>query len=124
MQYRKIPTADKRTFKVKAGIWNWGDDLRHIREIIVAEENNQAVGVITYTENSVYGSEYIGVGVVSVHPDYQGRGCAKGMIDVLFDQAWLLGKGVRVSPYTPEGLIKIKPVFEKFSSKFKISLKH
>lgn len=124
MEYRKIPTKEKRSFRIKDGIWNWGEELRNIREIVVAEDHGIVVGLITYNESSSADADYIGVGIVSVHPDYQGQGLSRGMINALFDQAWLLGKGVRVSPYTSEGMIKIKPLFEEFSSKFKINLLH
>lgn len=124
MIFRKIPQEDRYRFKVKKGIWNWGDDLRMFREIIVAEEKGLVVGLITYVESSGRDPDYVGVGIVSVHPKFQGKGLARGMINVLFDQAWLLGKGVRVSPYTDQGLLKIKPIFEEFSSKFQIQLKH
>ena len=124
MIFRKIPKEERCRFKVKRGIWNWGDDLRMCRELIVAEEDGLVVGLITYVESSGRDPDFIGVGIVSVHPKFQRKGLARGMINVLFDQAWLLDKGVRVSPYTEQGKLKIKPIFEEFSSKFNIRLWH
>ena len=124
MLFRKITKEERYRFKVKRGIWNWGDDLRKCRELIVAEEDGLVVGLITYVESSGRDPDFIGVGIVSVHPKFQGKGLARGMINVLFDQAWLLDKGVRVSPYTEQGKLKIKPIFEEFSSKFNIRLWH
>ena len=124
MLFRKIPKEERYRFKVKRGIWNWGDDLRMCRELIVAEEDGLVVGLITYVESSGRDPDFIGVGIFSVHPKFQGKGLARGMINILFDQAWLLDKGIRVSPYTEQGKLKIKPIFEEFSSKFNIRLWH
>ena len=124
MLFRKITKEERCRFKVKRGIWNWGDDLRMCRELIVAEEDGLVVGLITYVESSGRDPDFFGVGIVSVHPKFQRKGLARGMINVLFDQAWLLDKGVRVSPYTEQGKLKIKPIFEEFSSKFNIKLRH
>jgi GNAT superfamily N-acetyltransferase len=124
MLIRKMPMEERYRFKVKRGIWNWGDDLRTSRELIVAESDGLVVGLITYVESSGRDPDYIGVGIVSVHRKFQGKGLARGMINLIFDQAWLLDKGVRVSPYTEQGKLKIKPIFEEFSSKYNIRLRH
>ena len=72
MLFRKIPKEERYRFKVKRGIWNWGDDLRKCRELIVAEEDGLVVGLITYVESFGRDPAFIGVGIVSVHPKFQG----------------------------------------------------
>ena len=124
MIFRKIKPIERYTFKVKNGIYYWGNNIRERREIIVAEINGLAVGVLSYSINNTKNSNFIDVGIVSVHPIYQSIGYARGMLNVLFELAKSLNKGIEVTAYSEEGELKLMPMFLDLSRRYNVDLKH
>lgn len=124
MLYRKIPDNETTSFKVKSGMYYWSEELRRNRKLIVAEENKIAIAVISYLESSFYDSDYIGVGIVTVHPLYQATGLVRGLIQCLFKEAVRLKKGIRISFYTDDGELKIRHIFEEYSKTYQVKINH
>ena len=121
---RKVPRSENKLLKIKPGMVFWSDDLTEMRDFIVAEINNEVIGFITYVEISAYDPNCLGVIVISVHLDFQGRGIAKRLINEVFNQAWLLGQDIRVSPFSPEGDLKVKHIFYEISESSGIKFRY
>lgn len=115
IRIRKIPRSENRSLKIKSGMVYWSEDLLVLRDFIVAEVNNEVVGFITYVEKTIYDLSSVGVNLISVHRDFQGKGIARSLIDELFNQAWLLGQDIRVSSFSSEGNLKVKHIFYEIS---------
>ena len=124
IKIRKIPRSENNSLNIKNGMAYWSEDLLTLRDFIVAEVNNEVVGFVTYVDKSIHEPTSLGVSVITVHQDFQGKGIARSLIDEVFNQAWLFGQDIRVSPFSPEGDLKVKHIFYEISESTGIKFRY
>lgn len=98
------------------------DMLSHREVLAVFNEEGKPVGILIYVEKSFYTPTAFGVGFVSVHKDFKGRGIGKMLVEKLFQLAKKQGKKIRPGYYEPEGSLYIKHVFDRLSVQYGVEL--
>ena len=96
--------------------------ILNFREVLVAFEGKEPVGVLSFVKESFYDPSAYGVSYVTVRNDKKGLGIGKELVKNLFDLAKKHKKKVRPGLYQPEGEAYIKHVFERFSEEFDVEL--
>lgn len=95
-------------------------DVVHFRSYLLCEIAGEIAGMVIFTEKSMFNPDMFGISVVTVQPKFKNKGIASFLVDSLFKLAELHGKGIRVTPYEPEGLLYLKPVIHRIGNQYDV----
>ena len=88
------------------------------REGFFVFEDDVPKAICTYLEKSFFYEECMGVALIEVARPYRQQGIAKHIALEVFKIALKLNRGVRITPYSPDGDKGLKKLFRRHAERF------